>query len=74
MREQRVVLEHHADVAAMRRLLVQPLAGQPDLAARRHLEAGEHHQRRGLARAGGSEQRQEFALADVEAQILDDIG
>ena len=38
----------------------------------RRLEAGEHHQAGGLARAGRPEQRQELAAADVEVEILHD--
>ena len=37
MREQRVVLEHQADIAAVRRLVVEPLAVQPDRAPARAL-------------------------------------
>ena len=48
------------------------LAVEQDLARGRRLEAGEHHQRRRLARAGGSEQRQELAALDVEIEIVDD--
>ena len=38
------------------------------------LEAGEHHQAGGLARARGAEHGQELALADVEVEVFDDQG
>ena len=72
VREQRVVLEHHADLALVRRQARQRLALEQDLAGGRRLEAGEHHQRRRLARARGPEQRQELAALDVEMEIVDD--
>ena len=34
-------------------------------------EAGEHHQQRGLAGARRAEQRQEFAAADVEVDVVE---
>ena len=69
VREQRVVLEHHADVALVRRLVGRQLAADPDLACRRLDQPGDDHQQRGLARARGPEQRQELALGKVEARI-----
>jgi len=72
MRKQRVVLEHHADVALVRRHVIEQLAVEADFAAGREFEARQHHQARGLARAGRPEQRQEFAAANVEIQRFDD--
>ena len=69
VREQRVVLEHHADVALVRRQVGRELAVDPDLARRRLDEPGDHHQQRRLARARGPEQRHELALAHVELGI-----
>ena len=37
----------------------------------RRLEAGQHAQQRGLAAARAAEQREELALEDVEADIVD---
>ena len=68
VREERVVLEHDADVAAVRRHAVDALAVERDGAVRRRLEAGEHHQRRRLAGARRAEQRQELAAGDVEVE------
>jgi hypothetical protein len=44
---------------------------EQDTARIRRLEAGEHPQQRGLAAAGWTEQREEFALIDVERHALD---
>ena len=37
------------------------------------LEAGQHAQERGLAAAGRAQQREELALVDVEADIVDRV-
>ncbi len=74
VREQRVVLEHHADVALVRRHGVEQGTFEADLAAGRKLEAGQHHQAGRLAGAGRAEQRQELALIDVQVQVLDHQG
>ena len=72
MREQRVVLEHHADLPLIRGQARQRLAVERDFAERRRLEACEHHQCGRLARPRRSEQRQELAALDVEVQVVDD--
>ena len=69
VREQGVVLEHHADVALARRHVLHRLAVDADGAAAGRLEAGQHHEAGGLAGAGGAEQRQELAFAHVQLQI-----
>jgi hypothetical protein len=51
VRKQRVVLEHHAEVALVRRRAGDRLAIEQYLAGGWRLEAGQHHQRGGLARA-----------------------
>ncbi len=66
MREQCVVLEHHADVALVRRQRHHRASVDGDVAGGRRFKAGDHHQRRGLAGAAWSKQRQELAGADVE--------
>ena len=70
VREQGVVLEHDADVAPVRRHVVDRPAVENDLALGHRLEAGEHHEAGGLARARRAEQRQELAPRDVEAELL----
>ena len=75
VRKQRVVLEHHADVALV------GLARAPDRVPSssiaplgRTLEAGDHHQRRGLAGAARAEEGDELAALDVDRNIVDGIG
>jgi len=72
VRKQRVVLEHHADVALVRRHPVDDFTGQPDLAAGRRLEARQHHQAGRLARTRRAEQRQELAATNIEVQVTND--
>jgi hypothetical protein len=74
MREQRIILKHHADIALVRRDMVDRLAVEEDAAMGRHFEPGQHHQGGGLARAGGAKQRQELAGADLEIEVFDDQG
>ena len=71
MRKQRVALEHHVDGTAVRRNRRKVLAGEQHLPLVGRLEAGEHAQQRGLAAAGGAEQREELAGIDVEAEPID---
>ena len=71
MREQKEVLEHHADAAQIGR---QPgHVGAADLhpAAIGRLQAGNDAQQRGLARTAGPQQRKELAAADLEAYAVD---
>jgi hypothetical protein len=72
VREQGVVLEHHADVALVRRHVVDGTPGQQDFARGRRFKTGEHHQAGGLAGAGRSEQGEEFAFANVQVEVFDD--
>jgi hypothetical protein len=51
VRKQRIVLEHHANVALFRRHVDDVLAVEADGAFARLLEAGDHLQRRRLAAA-----------------------
>ena len=72
MREQRIVLEHHADAALVRRDVVDRPAAELDLAMRRGLETGQHHQAGRLARTGRPEHGDELAGLDIEVQVFDD--
>ena len=74
VREQRVVLEHHADVALVRRNARQRLALEQDFAGGRRLEPREQHQRRRLSRSRRPEQCQELAPLDIEIELVDDAG
>jgi len=69
--KQRIALEHHVDRPAVRRHGDDVLAVEQDAAFARRLETGEHAQERGFAAAGGAEQREEFALLDVEREGFD---
>jgi hypothetical protein len=72
VREQRVILEHDADVAPVRRDVADRPAIEDDLAMGHRLEAREHHQAGGLARAGRAEQGQELAARHVEIEAAHD--
>ncbi len=71
MRVERVVLEHHRDVAVGRLDLVDDTPADIDLAAGDGLQACDHAQQRGLAAAGRTDQHTELAVADVEIDALD---
>ena len=71
MREQRVVLEDGVDVALERRALGDVDAVEEHLAGGGQLEAGDHPQDGGLARAGRPEQGEELAVRDVEVDPVD---
>src|ERR1044072_164229 len=64
--EQGVVLEDRVDRAVVGRHAPNILATELDRAAARCLEAGDHAQRRRLARAGRPQQGEELALGDLE--------
>src|SRR5262249_6351073 len=75
MRPQRIGLEHHADAAVFRRQRkarrADDLVRQPDRAGIGWFEPPHQPQQRGLAAAGGPEQRKELAISDREADALD---
>jgi hypothetical protein len=71
MRKERVVLEHDADAAAMRRQMVHGLAVEEDAARALRHEARDDAQKRGLAAARGAQQRDELAGGDVEPDVAD---
>ena len=74
VREERIVLEHHPDVAPVRRSAFQRSARKLDVAVGHGLEPGEHEKGRGLARPGGTEQGEKLAVGDVQIQVPDDEG
>ncbi|MCY1537219.1 hypothetical protein D9M68_727070 [compost metagenome] len=74
VREQCVVLEHHADVTLVRGHVVDRATAQQDLAIGGGFEPGEHHQAGGLAGAGRPEQGEELAFANVQVEVFDDQG
>ncbi len=76
VREERVVLEHHADAALLGRHANRgagdDAAAEGDRAALHRLEAGEAAQHRGLAAAGGAEQAADDAGCEREAHPAHD--
>ena len=73
VRVERVVLEHHRDVAILRRQVVHHAPADDDLAAGNLLEAGDHPQQRGLPAPGGADQNDELAIVDVEGRRVQDL-
>ena len=67
---ERVVLEHHRDVAVARRQIVDDPVADPDVAAGDVLEPRDHAQRRRLAAAGRADQRHELLVGDLEIDVL----
>ena len=71
VRVERVVLEHHRDVAVLGGEVRDVAVADADGARRDVLEAGEHAQRGGLAAAGGADEDEELAVLDVEVERVD---
>ncbi len=71
VREQRVVLEHHADVAGMHRHAADILPVDQHLAAVQRDEAGDRAQQRGLAAAARSQQAEELAVAERHGDAVE---
>ena len=69
--EQRVMLEHEADMALAGAARERILAVEGDLAGIRPVEAGDDPQQRGLAGARRPEQRQQLAVADLQIDIVE---
>ena len=68
---QGVVLEHHRDVAVLRRQVGDVTVTDEDAAGVDLLQAREHAERGGLAATGRSDQDHELAVADVEIELVD---
>ena len=66
-----IELERHRHVAFARGQVVDPLAGDHDVAGGRPLQSRDHAQHRGLAASGGAEQAHDFAMADLEIRLID---
>ena len=70
VREQRVALEDHAEVALLGRQVRDARVVDEDVARRGLDEAGDDHEQRGLPRAGWAEQRQELTARHVERHAV----
>jgi hypothetical protein len=68
---ERVILEHHRDVALAGLDLVDRTRADPDHAVGDVLESGDHPQRRGLAAPGRPDEHHELAVLDREVELLD---
>ena len=71
VREERVVLEDHADVAPVHRGVGDILAIEQDLAGLGFDEPGDGAQQRGLAAARGTEQGEEIALGEDQRDVVE---
>ena len=73
-RVERVVLEHHGDVAVLGLHVADVPAADLDPAAVERLKAGQHPQRRGLARARRADEHHELAVLDIQVERVDGGG
>ena len=70
VRVERVVLEHHGEVAVLGRHLVDAPLADREVAVGDVLEAHDHAQQGGLAAAGGAHEDHELAVGDVQVDAL----
>jgi hypothetical protein len=70
---ERVVLEHHGDVALAGRQVVHHPVADADGAGRDPLEPRDHAQEGGLAAARGADEDDELPVGDIEAHAMDDL-
>jgi hypothetical protein len=70
VRVQRVVLEHHRDVAVLGRRVGDLARTQPHLAGIHRLQAADHAQPSGFAAARRPDQGHELAVGDLQAQAV----
>ena len=73
VRIERVVLEHHGDVALGRRQIVDDALADGDRAAGDGLQPGHHPEQRGLAAARRADQHDELAVGDIDADVVQDL-
>ena len=71
VRIQRVVLEHHRDIAILRSNVVNQLVADIQFAVGDFFQAGNHAQGGGLAAAGRADQNDKFLVLDVEVEVAD---
>jgi hypothetical protein len=73
MRVERVVLEHHRDVAIHRRQIVDDLVVDQDPSRGDRLEPRHHPQCRRLAAPRRADEDHEFLVVDPEVHVLDGV-
>ena len=74
VRKQRVGLEHHADIALVRRHIGNRALVQQDVAGIGGKKSGDQIEGGGLARSAGAEQGHEGAGRNVERDLIDRFG
>src|SRR6056297_1926306 len=74
MRVERIVLEHHGDVAVHRLKVIGAGAADAQLALGDRLQPRYHAQKRGLATARRPNDDDEFAIRHIDAHALDHLG
>ncbi len=72
VRVERIILEHHGDVAILGVEFVDDPAVDPDLARRDVLEPGDHAQQRALATTRRAHKDDELAVGDFEVDAVHD--
>jgi hypothetical protein len=71
VRVERVVLEHHRDVAVAGAHAADVTIADEDAAAVERLQAGEHPQRCRLARARRPDEHEQLTVVDAERELVD---
>ena len=74
MRVERVILEHHGDVAVLRRQLVHHPAADRDRARGDIFQPRDHPQERGFPAAGWAHQDDELPIGDRQVDAMHDLG
>ncbi len=73
VRIQRIVLEHHGDVALLGFQVIDHALADDDLSAADLFQPGDHAQERGFAAARGPDHDDEFAIGDVGIDAMDHV-
>jgi hypothetical protein len=71
VRIERVALEHHGNVAPVRRRVIDEFVAEAQFALGHFLEAGDHVERRRLAAARRAEQNDELLVGDRQVEVAD---
>src|SRR5699024_2308287 len=74
MRIERIVLEHHGDIAFARGQQSDIVLADADVAGVDGFETCEHAQGGGLPASGGTDEDEELAIGDVETDLVDGGG